>query len=530
MECMKIKSILVVGGGSSGWMSAAAFSRYLKGVKVSVVESNISSPVGVGESTIIPFNQYLDMIGLKDEDWMKQCNATYKTSIRFTDFLDKNSGSFEYPFGRGGDENSIAAWAHLAAKYNLPPDSFCEFQSEMYFLAKHNRLTKNENNQMAFSFKEDTAYHFDAKLFGEYLRDYVCKPESVDHYYDDIVSVEKDDDGYVSSVVGSSGQKYSADLYVDCTGFKSVLLEGEMNSKFISSKKWLSNDSALAAHLPYTNKESQLSNVTNCTAIENGWVWNIPLWSRIGTGYVYSSDFVDDDTAAKQFKSHLGVEDIDLRKINIKHGYHQEGWVKNVVGVGLSYAFVEPLESTGLVSTHIMIEHICELLERRDYNINGFDVDGYNYNAAYAMQGFKQFVALHYKFSSRIDTPYWKYQTQEKNWWNLDKDDNLYEFATPLREKASLTFSDIYSLIHTMHSLDHQWTGQYSGFAYIMAGMGYKPMGERMLNKVREKDPDIDKKMKQVYNNWRQHVDEITEYVNTLPTSYEFLKETIYKD
>ena len=136
-----------------------------------------------------------------------------------------------------------------------------------------------------------------------------------------------------------------------------------MNSKFISSKKWLSNDSAFAARIPYTNKETQLENVTNCTAIENGWVWNTPLWSKIGTGYVYSSDFVDDETAEKEFKSHLGVEDIDLRKIKFRHGYHQKGWIKNVLGIGLSYAFVEPLEATGLSSTHVMIERACELLE-----------------------------------------------------------------------------------------------------------------------------------------------------------------------
>tara|TARA_R100000005_G_C4981929_1_gene191487 strand:- start:64 stop:1659 length:1596 start_codon:yes stop_codon:yes gene_type:complete len=531
---MKIRSILVVGGGSSGWMSAAAFSRYLKGIKVTVLESNTSSPIGVGESTMVAFNHFLKLIGLKDEDWMKYCDATYKTSVRFTNFRDKDSGSFEYPFGheRSGQDDSgrINAWAHLAAKYKLSTDSFCEFNNQVYFLARYNRLTKNENNRMNLSFNDVTAYHFDAKLFGEYLRDHVCKPEGVEHHYDDVVSVEKDSEGYITSVVGSSGEKYSADLYVDCTGFKSILLEGEMNSKFISSKKWLSNDSAFAARIPYTNKEIELENVTTCTAIENGWVWHTPLWSKIGTGYVYSSDFVDDETAEKEFKSHLGVEDIDLRKIKFRHGYHEKGWIKNVLGIGLSYAFVEPLEATGLSSTHVMIQRACELIEHRDYNVNGFDIDGYNYHAAFAMRGMKRFVALHYKFSSRIDTPYWRYQTEGKDWFNLDKDDDFYEFPVDTRADYS-GYRDVYSLIHSHHSINHNWPSENRSYAYIMAGMGYKPFSKKDLNKVRtELDPDIDKRLESMYNEWRQYVDDLTEYVNTLPTSYEFLKENIYQD
>jgi len=524
---MKINSILVVGGGSSGWMAASAFCRALDNIKVSVVESKKISTVGVGESTIIPFRHFLRLINLKDEEWMKHCNASYKNSIRFTNFAEKNSGSFEYPFGGiNATEETMGVWGQLSAHFKLPKESFCEFNNDNYFLAKYNRCTYNKTQKINFNFYESTAFHFDAKLFGEYLRDYVCKPEGVNHYIDDIVAVEKNIDGSISSVVGESGQKYTADLYVDCTGFKSLLIEKEMHSEFISSKPWLSNDRALATHLQYKDKKTELTNVTNCTAIENGWVWNIPLWSRIGTGYVYSSDFVDDETAEKEFKRHLGTEDIDVKKIKIKHGVHKQGWIKNVVAVGLSYAFVEPLESTGLVSTHIMIQNICELLERRNYNITAFDIDGYNYSAAYAMQGFKEFVALHYKMSSRTDTPYWKYQTEEKNWWNLDRIRDLYEFPIPLRSQS---FGDIYCLLHNFHSIDHLWSPQYMGFAYIMAGMGHTPMGRYALQVLKEKDPQLEMKLESLRSQWRSHVDMVEEHVKTLPTTFEFLQETIYK-
>ena len=169
-----------------------------------------------------------------------------------------------------------------------------------------------------------------------------------------------------------------------------------MKSEFCSFKSYLSNDRALATHLSYTDKDSQLLNVTNCTALSSGWCWNIPLWSRIGTGYVYSSDFIDDDSAEKEFKKYLGTEDIELRKINIRHGVREKGWVKNVVGVGLAYGFIEPLESTGLVSTYEMINQLISALLNANLNVSGFDRDGYNYNCSMLISGYKDFVSAHY--------------------------------------------------------------------------------------------------------------------------------------
>lgn len=171
MERMKIKNILVVGGGSSGWMTASALTKYFGDkVKVSVIEGKSSSPVGVGESTIIPFNKFLDLVGLKDTDWMRHCNATYKASIRFTNFRDGNGEVFEYPFGEYTNDKLITEWAMIAARYDLDDDSFCKFNNDIYFLARHNRLTKNLDNEIRFDFKDDTAYHFDASEFGKFLK------------------------------------------------------------------------------------------------------------------------------------------------------------------------------------------------------------------------------------------------------------------------------------------------------------------------------------------------------------------------
>ena len=519
MECMKINKVLIVGGGTSGWMTAAALSTlYSEQLEVSLVESDKISTVGVGESTIILFNRFLEMLDIQDEDWMKECNATYKTSIRFNDFRERNT-TFEYPFGGRRDMQSLVSWAQLAAKYNMPPDSFAAFMSTNFILARENRLTENKHKVLPFHFPSETAYHFDAGLFGQWLKNNYCK--NVNKFVDDIVGVEKNEDGSVRWVKGTDGKNYVADLYIDCTGFQSLLLEKEMGSEFLSYKSWLSNDKAIAAHIPYEDKENQLNNVTTCTAIENGWVWDIPLWNRIGTGYVYSSDFVDDDTAEQELKKHLGKQDIDIRKIDIRHGIRKDGWVKNVLGIGLSYAFVEPLESTSLVSTHLLIQKLVELLDREHFHINGFDIDGWNYSSQAEIDSFRDFVSLHYKLSSRTDTPYWKYHTEEKSYFNLN--DQGYTHHKP--NGPSL---NAYEKLHLYHSVEHIWTADDLGMAYIMAGMGNRPFGNYYLQWIFESDPEAEGRLKGLYEDWKEKFENSKKFVLTQPTSYEFLQQKIY--
>ncbi len=265
-----IKNILIVGGGSSGWMTASAFYHCLgNDCNISLVESKNIPIVGVGESTIIGFKRFIKLVGLKDEEWMKECNATYKNSIRFTNFYKNDGTSFHYPFGGKIDKQSMLDWSFFAAKdKNLTNDSFCEFHNDNFHLAKWNKNTKNKDGLLKhFNFSEDTAYHFDATAFGQFLKQ---KFDKVNHYIDDIIGVKKDEDGYLTCILGESGHKYEADLYVDCTGFRSFLLEQQMGSEFLSYKPWLSNDRAIAAHLPYTDKQTQLTNYTDCTGLSSG--------------------------------------------------------------------------------------------------------------------------------------------------------------------------------------------------------------------------------------------------------------------
>jgi tryptophan halogenase len=210
-------------------------------------------------------------------------------------------------------------------------------------LAKYNKQTKNEQGVLRnFNFKYDTAYHMDAALFGNYLRDKIAIPNGVTHLRGDVHSYKKDKSGNITDIFTETGQTLKSDMWIDCTGFKSILLENWMGSQFVSFKNSLANDMAWACRLPYIDREREMHNVTDCHALANGWVWNIPLWNRIGTGYVFSTRFVTPADAQKEFRAHLAVkhsleiaEAAEMFEINIKtwrntvkHHYEEHGIIE----------------------------------------------------------------------------------------------------------------------------------------------------------------------------------------------------------
>ena len=411
---MKTDKIIIVGGGSAGWMTAATLIKKFPQKNITLIESPNTPTVGVGESTIGQINNWLSLIDVKDEEFMPYTDASYKMSIRFEDFYKKGDGGFHYPFGVPYEDECLNGFKTWIMKKILYPDTKFSDYAECMFpqmgLVNNNTIYKNENNEFPrFSFQEDVAYHFDATKFGIWLRDHFCVPKGVKHIVDDVVSVETDDNG-----IKSLNKKYTADLYVDCTGFKSLLLGESLKEPFISYSHKLPNNKAWATRVPYKDKEKQLEPFTNCTAIENGWVWNIPSWQRIGTGYVYSDKYVSDEEALQQFKNHLDKKGHDYSKSEFKNikmrvGRHQRLFVKNVVAVGLSAGFIEPLESNGLYSTHEFLYTLVRTLNRGDQSsISQFDRDSYDSFCKSSFDQFADFVASHYALSHREDTEYWR--------------------------------------------------------------------------------------------------------------------------
>lgn len=254
------------------------------------------------------------------------------------------------------------------------------------------------------------ALHFDATKFAEYLRDVFCAPKGVKHVRKEIVEVV----GEVDHLVCDDGTKIRGDLFIDCSGFRSLLLGKTLKEPFVDYSHIIPNNMAWATHIPYRDKKKECVSYTNCTALKNGWVWNIPLWENVGTGYVYSNEFVSDEDALEEFKKHINTDTskLQFRKIPIKSGHYERCWVNNVVAVGLAGGFIEPLESSGLWTVYNTLMYLARVLLRGSFN--EWDKNVFNATIKTEFKQWFDFVALHYALSTRTDSEYWKKISKNK--------------------------------------------------------------------------------------------------------------------
>tara|TARA_B100000035_G_scaffold158755_1_gene135347 strand:- start:3940 stop:5580 length:1641 start_codon:yes stop_codon:yes gene_type:complete len=536
---MKVQNVVIVGGGSAGWMTCAALLKLCPWLNVVLIESD-KPTVGVGESTLGHINKYMKALGLEDKDWMPACNATYKNSIQFTNFREKGT-VFQYPFGKYDYNDTIEGmkdWFDLAREKPLeyPPETFAEFfNKENSSLVKHNKQWDNRDERWRnFNWRTDVAYHMDATLFGEYLRDEICyKYEGrFTHIIGEVRGSVKDVDRGGSPAASNREIKQLAvrliedkrtigvigDLFIDCSGFSSVLLEQYLGTRFVKFDD-LANDKAFFARIPYLTQEQReqdMHNVTDCEAAENGWMWSIPLWNRIGVGYCWSSRFAMESETLPEFENWIeqkyGVspDEYEVGKIDIKHGYHEKAWNLNVVAIGLSYGFVEPLESTGLLTTHENILRLVDVLQRRDGYVTNMEREWFNYSAQREVIGFSKFVAMHYALSMRTDNPYWRWCTQRNDYMKEQSD-------------MHVRVVDNYERMGSSLDLDQTMDVNMAGLNYIVAGMGIK-LGRDWVN---DRDSDelvfVDTKHKEYW-------EEVESFVSSdeCPSHYEYLKEYIY--
>ena len=452
-----MNKITIVGGGSAGWMTASTLIKAFPEKTITLIESPKIPIVGVGESTIGGIRNWTNFLGVKDKQFLSKTDGSYKLSIKFTDFYQKGE-AFHYPFGTPyHHENYYRKNDWYFKKIMMPKTPVYDYADCLYpqmTLVNQNKMSYNIKNQIPyFKFNEDTAFHFDATKFGIWLRDNFAIPKGVIHIKEDIKTIEKNKDG-----IKSLNNKHTADLFIDCTGFKSLLLSKELEEPFESYENLLPNNSAWATRVPYKNKEKQLVSYTNCTAYNNGWIWNIPLWSRMGTGYVYSDKFIDDDSALKEFQNYLGTKELEFRKIKMRVGIHKRLWVKNVCAIGLAAGFIEPLESNGLFSVHEFLFALMRNLSRG--KVSQWDKDNFTAECKFMFRSFAEFVALHYALSHRIDTPYW--QSNYNKTWCEDLI-NLKPFLTNAFSESS------YNRIHDFEFKDT------AGIHCIATGMHWNP-------------------------------------------------------
>jgi len=391
-------------------------------------------------------------------------------------------------------------------KFIYPETPYTDY-ADCYFpqmhLVNQNKLSINENGELDnFNFFRDTAFHFDATKFGLWLRDFYCLPKGVVHIKEHIDTIKQNENG-----IESLNEKHKADLYIDCTGFASILLGKTLKVPFESYSDILPNNTAWATRIPYKNKRKELVNYTDCRAVENGWIWKIPLWSRIGTGYVYSDNFIDDDAALKQFQKHLGTDELEFRKIKMRVGIHERLWEKNVVAIGLSSGFIEPLESNGLFTGHEFLRELIRELKRD--RVSQWDRDNFTYRCKSKFRAFAEFVSLHYVLRHRNDTEYWKH-IQEKS--------QLREENRAMLRLAEARFHD------------HNFGGNLGGIHAIATGMHLSPMELSEIAWLGFEDKD------RLKREWKNCIETLNKRKKNWEKScknsektYDFLKRYIYE-
>jgi tryptophan halogenase len=501
-----MKNILVVGGGSAGVMSAYTFKKLFPEKNITILESEDIPTVGVGESTLGRINTWIKMVGLNEKDFIKKCNASLKMSIRFENFYKKGDGGFHYPFG-APFFNHPNDWFMKKALYpETPLSDYAESYYPIMALVNSNKVSTEKFE--GYSYDSDVAYHFDATMFANWLKSEFVKIGGVVEKG----SVEKfnvNEDG-IESIITDKQKKYTADLFIDCTGWKSVLLGGVLKEPFESYSNILPNNKAWAAHLPYTNKQEQLKPYTNCTALTNGWVWNIPLWSRIGTGYVYSDKYISDEEALKEFKTYLNRDDLNFRNLKMRVGLHERIFVKNVCAIGLSAGFIEPLESNGLLSVHVFLCNLVKIIKDRPI-ISNFLKDQFNTSCYKFFKIFSEFVASHYALSIRNDSEYWK--DIQKRHYPMDKSYLKY---------------DSHFQMNNHYNFDRHLYPKYeTGMGCIGVGMNFCPTDENILKHddygndlevLKNKWSDVIQQMEERKQNWKDKIKDC-------PTLYEHLKQ-----
>lgn len=461
-----IRHILIVGGGSAGWITAGVLAsrfpeRGEEGVSITLVESRGVPPIGVGEGTWPTIRATLQQIGVSETDFLRECDASFKQGTQFAKWTDGSGGdTYYHPFTlpAGYEERNLAP-------YWLEGAQDSSFAASLSFQAPlcENSLAPKLITTPEFAGLANYAYHLDAGKFVPFLQRHCIEKLGVSHVYDEIVSVHSDEHGDISHLAMKSGNELSADLFIDCTGFASVLIGKHFGVPFLPKRDVLFVDRAWAVQVPYVSEEAPIASVTRSTAVSSGWVWDIGLTTRRGVGYVFASDYVSDDAALEELRRYLAdngdpAAALNFRKIEINAGYRQEYWRRNCVAVGLSAGFLEPLEASAIVMIELSAKSIANLLPGcRDDMPHAAKI--FNETFRYRWERIVDFLKLHYLLSRRTDSTFWS--------------DNRRRESIPESLQEKLEYWEHHSPWH--EDFPHrEEVFSAASYQYILYGMGFE--------------------------------------------------------
>ena len=462
-----IKTLVIVGGGTAGWLSAAIIAAHHKsdsanGLKVILVEASDIPTVGVGEGTWPTMKNTIRRIGIKESDLFSQCHAAFKQGGKFVDWVHGNGDFYYHPFTvpLGYGRVDLAPYVNNIENFAVEAN----FQHHVCEAG----LAPRGLNEAEYSGQCNYAYHLDAGAFAELLKDFCKNKLGVEHIIGTVQHANKHSNGNIDSIALDGERTLKADLFIDCTGFSSLLLGKEMDVPFVSADQYLFNDSALALHVPYAKHEDPIASHTIATGQNAGWIWDIGLTQRRGVGHVYASDYLSDDEAESNLRRYLDqnasgltveqLKELTPRKINFKSGHREQFWKGNCVAIGMSAGFVEPLEATAIMLVEISARYIAENLPPNK-DVMRITAKRFNQQMDYRWGRIIDFLKLHYMLTKRTE-PYWQAHTEETSIPDSLKEDlEIWGHRGPIN-------TDFDSAIELFPAASYQ---------YVMYGMCFKP-------------------------------------------------------
>ena len=476
-----IKNIIIVGGGTAGWMVAAAMSKLLNhpDVNISLIESEAIGTVGVGEATIPHIRGFNALLGLHEDEFVRKTNATFKLGIEFVDWDEIGKG-YIHPFGPYGVPMNGMRFHHYWLRHHKSGGSIdiddCNLQ---IMAAKAGKFQRPENLKNSPLSTIEYAFHFDASLYAKFMREF-SETRGVTRIEGKITKVNQNSEtGFVDSVVLESGETFEGDLFFDCSGFRGLLIEDALKTGYDDWSAYLPCNSAVAQA---SEKVGDPIPYTRATAKPAGWQWRIPLQSRTGNGHVYCNDYISDEDALKTLHAGMDTKPIGTPKqLRFKTGIRKKTWNKNVISMGLAAGFLEPLEST---SIHLIQTAVARLMTNfPDKHFNQADINYYNQRTHLEYEQVRDFLILHYKATKRTDSEFWNYC-------------RTMDIPQSLAERI-----EIYSENARLYRHDNELFGDASWFA-VMHGQGIEPKGYHPNANIMS-ETELDEKMSAIERVWK---------------------------
>ena len=456
-----VKSIVIVGGGTAGWLSAAIIAAHHRNrpddaLTITLVEASDIPTVGVGEGTWPTIRNTVRMIGIDEKKIFKECFAGFKQGGKFVNWVTEDDfyyHPFTVPLGYG--QMDMAPYVEDIEDFAIEAN----YQQEICEAGLAPRSLAEDEFQSVCNY----AYHLDAGAFANILKQH-CKSElGVEHVIGTVKDVILDNKGHIESLKleGDNGFfSLTADIFVDCTGFRSLLLGKALDVPFISNEKYLFNNKALAAHVPYENEDDPVACHTIATGQNAGWTWDIGLTNRRGVGHVYSDAYLSDDEAEENLAKYIGkpLDNINIKRISFQSGYREQTWKNNCVAVGLACGFVEPLEATAIMLVEVAARYIAENLPAEKSAME-ITAKRFNQQMDYRWSRITDFLKLHYMLTQRPE-PYWRAHCDPETIPDSLKEDlAIWNFRGPIK-------SDFDGVAELFPAASYQ---------YVLYGMGYKP-------------------------------------------------------